>query len=352
MNISRILVVSVMLSMMGCDPGQPTGTTDYQASGYAAALSQSEFNRLAPETQYLVANKLLGTLFRGISAEDFFDLSNGTMELRLRSSTATFLTDLRASLKADIGLETIRSIDATIDGLDAEGNPTLVPRYVFDTSSNIRTNNRPRQLPLARIKEYPISREFFNHWMAYFLSNTIMFSPAYEMETTDMGDVQSMYRFLVTNLEDDKTVREIVRSNLPTLARWRVSRSPENHALEAYELYLGLFETEVDSYRGGIACKDYYLTPENEDYLIRQTDFPNTVPQLVLDSYYVTTCNDLYDAIAGHPLLLPRVTEVIINYLMAGRSLEDRLSMISAITASGAETFEDIFLGIIFRDST
>ena len=46
-----------------------------------------------------------------------------------------------------------------------------------------------------------------------------------------------------------------------------MSSSPENHALEAYELYLGLFETEEDSLRGGIACKDLYLTPDGRWHL-------------------------------------------------------------------------------------
>jgi hypothetical protein len=348
MKSFQLVTISILALITACDPGQPGGSVDFQASGYAASLSQNEFNSLPPEEQYQVANKLMGAMFRGISAEDFFDLSAGTSNLKLKASSSTFLTDTRKALTTDAGTQLIASIDSTIDGLDNEGNPTLPSRYIFDTTTNIEFNDRPRQLPLARIKEYPISREFFTQWMAYFLANTIMFSPAEEMETADFGDVQSMYSFLTTNLKADNSVRNIVRSNLPTLARWRVSRSPENHALEAYELYLGLFETEEDSFRGGIACKDFYLTPENQGYLLRTTSFPNTVPQLILDTYYVTTCSDLYDAIAGHTLLMPRVTEVIINYLMAGRSLEDRLSMIASITSSGAETFEDIFLSILF----
>mgnify|MGYP001818601012 CR=1 FL=1 len=190
----------------------------------------------------------------------------------------------------------------------------------------------------------------FVHWMAYVLINTIMFSPAEEMESTDFTDVQNMYRFLVTRLEEGASIRQIIRSNLSTLARWRVSRSPENHALEAYELYLGLFETEEDSYRGGIACKDLYLTNEDDGYLIRRTDFPNTTPQLILSNQYITTCDDLYEVIAGHPLLIPRVVEVIFNYFVELRedNLEYRQGMINAIAMSNPETFDDIFTAILF----
>jgi hypothetical protein len=328
------------MAVFGCDPGLPEGSNDFAAAGTAVALSQAEFNTLQPEDQYMVANKLLGTMFRGVPAEDFFNLEAGVANLQPVSSA--FLDDIRNALSRDMSNAEVLVYDTIIDGLDAEGNPVETDaKYRFDS-------RRPKELPLARIKEYEISRDMFVHWMAYILANTIMFSPAEEMESTDMADVQNMYRFLVTNLDEGTSIRQIIRSNLPSLARWRVSRSPENHALEAYELYLGLFETEEDSYRGGIACKDLYLTPNNEDYLIRRTDFPNTEPQLILGTNYITTCDDLYDVIAGHPLIIPRVTEVIINYFFSGRPLDVRTAMIASITASNPETFEDIFKAIIY----
>ena len=340
MRFKLPLILAVSMVVLGCDPGLPEGNNDFAAGGSAAALSQGQFNQLAPEQQYVVANKLLGTMFRGVSVEDFFDMNAGMTNLQPRSNN--FLNDIKNQLSTELSNAQLLVHDTAIDGLDAEGNPVPADaKYIFDS-------RRPKQLPLARIKEYDISRDMFVHWMAYILANTIMFSPAEEMESTDMADVQNMYRFLVTSLEEGATIRQIVRSNLPSLARWRVSRSPENHALEAYELYLGLFETEEDSYRGGIACKDLSLTPEDEDYLIRRTDFPNTEPQLILGTNYVTVCDDLYDVIAGHPILIPRVIEVIINYFFSGRPLDVRTSLIASITASNPETFEDIFKAILY----
>ncbi len=345
--LSKWFFVCTTVLLVGCDPGSPEGTAEFSAGGKAAALTQAEFNQLPPEQQYQVAHKLTATLFKGIPAEDFFDLSSGTDKLTPRNPN--FLNEVRAALKTKMNPFDRQAIDIEIDGIDSEGNPDPdQAKYLFDTRDDAERNQRPRQIPLARIKEYPLSRDQFVQWMAYFLANTIMFSPAEEMESTDMNDVQNMYRFLVDNLDKNNTVRQIIRSNLPSLARWRVSRSAENHALEAFELYLGLFETEEDSYRGGIACKDLYLTDEDNGYLIRRTDFPNTEPQLILGSSYVTTCDDLYDVIAGHSLLMPRVTEVIINYLMSGAPLQTRLDMIAAINASNPQTFSDIFTAIIF----
>jgi len=343
----KLLCMATLFGLAACDPGQPESSSGFNVSGYAAPLSQAEFNSLPPEQQYQVASKLYGTFFRGISAEDFFDLDSGVATLSPRSST--FLDDTKKSLRTSLTVEQLSAADSLIEGLDEEGNPDEDnAKYSFDADTDADENEKVMQLPLARIKEYPISRDLYVQWMSYFLSNTIMYSPAVEMESTDTVDAQNMYRFLTTNLREGNSVRQMVRSNLPSLARWRVSRSSENHALEAYELYLGLFETEEDSVKGGIACKDFYLTDEDSGYVISTTNIPNTEPQLVLEAYFITTCEDLYDVISGHPLIMPRAVEVLTNYIFSGRSREDRVNIINSIVSSGAETYEDIFTAMIF----
>jgi len=343
----KLLGLVAALGLAACDPGQPESNSGFNASGYAAPLSQAEFNSLSPEAQYQVASKLYGTMFRGISAEDFFNLDAGTANLSPKSST--FLTDTRKALSTTLTADELLAVETVIEGFDAEGNPVEDDaRYSFDTDTDANENEKPMQLPLARIKEYPVSRDLYVQWMAYFLSNTIMYSPAVEMESTDDVDAQNMYRFLTTSIRKKSTVSQMVRSNLPSLARWRVSRSSENHALEAYELYLGLFQTAEDSVKGGIACKDFYLTDEDSGYVISTTSLPNTEPQLILESFFITTCEDLYDVIAGHPLILPRAAEVLVNYLFSGRSREDRVNIINSIVSSGAQTYEDIFTAMIF----
>ena len=343
----KLVLLTAIFSLIGCDPGQPEASSGFNATGFTAPLSQAEFNTLKPEQQYQVASKIYGTLFRGISAEDFFDLNAGTGNLIPKSNT--FLNDTKQALSRSLSNEALITADTLIEGFDSEGNPNEDDaKYSFDSDTRPDENEKAKQIPLARIKEYPISRDLYVQWMAYFLSNTIMYSAAVEMESTDMVDAQNMYRFLTTKLQNKSSVREMVGSNLPSLARWRVSRSSENHALEAYELYLGLFETEEDSVKGGTACKDFYLTDEDSGYVLSTTSFPNTEPQLILDTYFITTCNDLYDVIAGHPLIMPRAAEVLVNYLFSGRSQQDRVNMINSIVRSGAETYEDIFTAMIF----
>lgn len=360
------LCLASTVSLVACDPGVPSGQTGFAAGGAAAPLTQDEFNQLPPEQQYQVASKLYATFFRGINAEDFFDMSGGMDKLKPKNDN--FINDVRAKLAKDLALDELSSYDRAIDGLDEDmSNPDpALARYVFDTRTDMESNQRPRQIPLARIKDYPVSRDLYVNWMAYFLANTIMYSPAEEMESTDMQDVQRIYRFLYSNIKKKATIQEMVRSILPSLARWRVARTPQNFALEAFENYLGLFQdgglTEAEKQQfpiiatlpqsienAGIACRDLYLTRASDDYLIGQTDFPNTTPLLILEESFVVTCNDVYDVVAGHSLLTPRAVEVIINYFFPGHLLRDkRLAVRQAIISANPQTYEDIFTAIIF----
>lgn len=362
----KLLCLISVVCLASCDPGVPSGQTDFNVGGAGASLTQAEYNALPPEQQYQVASKLYGTLFRGITVDQFFDFSNGIGTLQPLDSN--FLTNTRNQLSTNLSLEEVSVYDKAIDGLDDDlSNPDeSLARYSFDTRSDLENNQRPRQIPLARIKDYPISRDLYVNWMAYFMANTVQYSPAEEMESTDMQDVQRMFRFLYSNINDRASIRQMVGSNMSSLSRWRVSRTPQNHALEAFENYLGLFEggnlTDEDKIKfpvlaslstsignAGVACRDLYLTRASDDYLIGQTDFPNTSPKLILEDSFVVSCSDVYNVVAGHSLITPRAVEVIINYFMPGKALsEKRLAVSEAIVAAGPETYEDIITAILF----
>lgn len=364
--MSKLLFLISVICLASCDPGSPSGQTGFSVGGAAAPLSQAEYNSLTPEQQYQVASKLYGTLFRGITADEFFDLTNGVTALQ--PADTNFLVNTRNKLATNLSLDEVSVYDKAIDGLDEDlSNPDeSLARYSFDTRSNLENNQRPRQIPLARIKDYPVSRDLYVNWMAYFMANTVQYSPAEEMESTDMQDVQRMFRFLFNNIKDRTSIRQMVGSNMSSLSRWRVSRTPQNHALEAFENYLGLFEdgnlTDEDKVlfpvlaslstsieNAGLACRDLYLTRATDDYLIGQTDFPNTRPQLILEDSFVVNCADVYNVVAGHTLLIPRAVEVIINYFMPGQvQSEARLAVSEAIIAAGPETYEDIITAILF----
>jgi hypothetical protein len=346
--MNKCRFISILLSILlipACNSDLPSdGGDDFTPIGYAEPLSESEFEELSAEQQYQVASKLLGTMYKGLPVEDFLSISSSLRDpdLRVSNDNADFLQDVRDSLNTDLSYGEVVSIEQSLS------------KYDFSN------DERPKEEPLALIYEYPLSRQSFIAWMAHFLGNTIMFSPAEEMESTDIYDVQNTYKRLVTGLTDGNSVRQLIRSHLPSLQRWRVARTPENTGIEGFELYLGLFEMKADSARVGKACKDFYLTGEDEDYLLVSTNSVNTDPQIILkedtdddgvgDSggYFITTCDDFYNVLSGHPLIMPRACAVIVNYLMAERSASSRLEMCESIVSSGAVTFEDLFKGVIF----
>jgi hypothetical protein len=340
----RILAVAASLLLAACDSDLPS-ESEFLVFGYAAPLSESEFEALSPEQQYQVANKLLGTMYKGIPVEDFLDLSGDLSDpdLKTPNSEANFLRDVRDTLETDLNNGEVHDIEQRV--LNSS-------RYNFSGGDD---SPSAKEEPLAFIQETPLSRDSFIRWMAHFLANTILFSPAEEMESSFNADVRRTYDLLVEGLSAGHSVRQIIRSQLPSLQRWRVARTPENVGIEGFELYLGLFETIQDSKKVGIACQNFYLTDADDGYELVETDQINTDPQLILrendtGGYYITTCDDFYDILAGHPLVIPRTCEVIANYLMAERTLDDRLAMCESLTNSGATTFEDLFKGILFSE--
>jgi hypothetical protein len=347
LKLYPLLILGALSALTACDSDLPSDVgDDFTPTGYAEPLSDSEYQALSATEKYQVATKLIGTMYKGVPVADFFNTSSSLQSPQTSTAANNYLQDVRAAIQTDI----------------SNAQKTEIIEILASSKYNFSAMNanRPKEEPLALIHETPLSRNSFIAWMAHFLANTIMFSPAQEMESVDIFDVQNTYKRLVTSLTDRQSVRQIIRSHLPTLQRWRVARTPENAGIEGFELYLGLFDTIEDSKRVGKACQDLYLTDADDDYLLVSTNLVNTEPQIILQTdsngdgipdsggYFITSCDDFYNVIAGHPLTIPRVCEVIINYLMAERTLIDRLAMCESIANSGATRFDDIFKSILF----
>ncbi len=336
--MKRLLsLVILAAAIAGCDVGIPSkgAQAGFHVSGFAAPLSEDEYSRLSDEQQYRVANKLLGTMYRGVAVADFFDISQGMDRPALKEGRG-FLSSVEAALSTPLDGATLDYYDTLISGDEESG---VEARFSF--------RQTPKERPLARIYQYPLSKDMFDHWIAWHLANTILFSPAEEIDSANINDVQKVYNKLVEDLRNGKTVRQIVARHQRTQENWRRFRSPEDNTREMIEIYLGLFDRDEDVPRASIACKDLYLSNEDEGYELLSTGSPNTEPQLVLDSY-VTNCDEFYDLIAGHPLLIGRVITVLVEYFFAERSNSDRLKIVKSISASNPTTFEEIFKGIIF----
>jgi len=340
------------LSLQACEPTAPSlggasPLVNTPAKGSAAALSEAKFNALSLDKQYSVINKLLATVYSGVPVAEFYSLESG-QALSARHNSALELTALRTLLQNDLQAQTRSEYDQQIVGdefaLDDQGRSAPIEAaYYFD-------QNKPKEMPLARLYHYPLSRDAFSQWMSWHLANTILFSPAQEIDSADITDVQNLFRRLDLSIMGRQSIRTMVATHQNSVQNWRRFRSPEDNTREMMEIYLGIFDNDKEVPLASQACQDLYLTDESEGYKLAYTDYPNTEPVLVLNKY-VVNCREFYDVIASHPLLIPRVVSVLVDYFYTGHSVDERLAITQAISATNPVTFEDIFLTILFSET-
>ncbi|MBX2837704.1 MAG: hypothetical protein KTR35_12665 [Gammaproteobacteria bacterium] len=322
-------------------------TTNPESTIAAAALSggylvdDESFNLLSPYEQYRVANKLLATVYKGLPVDEYFDLDQG-FNNPITMNDGTFFSDLIAQLNTPISDEELFEIDLVILGseqVDSEGYPDIEADFDF-------SRDRPRELPLARISSYPVSKQGFEHWMAWHLTNSILFSPATEMDSTSMIDAQNIYRRLVNGISEDAPIATIVSAHMRSLENWRRFRSPEDNTREMMEIFLGLEDQDADVPKASKACQDLYLTDDRDGYLLAYTDFPNGEPQDVLNTTIVN-CDDFYDAVAAHERLIPTVVFHLVNFFHAEHQFVAKQAIAARVLESQPVTFTDVFEQIL-----
>ena len=359
--LQSILLVVLGFFLSGCKPSSPEksagGGVDVPQHGFM--LTQSGFNGLSPDDQFVVANKALSTMFQGLPMDEFFDLTQGLDDPQVQypdfinATQAKLLTPLTSAQLKLAGELTFGREDNVATADVDESIPAAFVASENAVFAASEVNDFPHQVTMSKIQGYPLSKNQFVHWMSYFLANTIMFSPAREMDSTDEQDIGRVLAYLELNLGADRPIRDVIKGWLNNLSRWRVSRSPENHALEMFELYLGIFndtlEEQANTINGGKACSAWYLTDNGEQYQLKKDPYIDEgVESVKVFDNLISSCAELYDLVAGHPLVIPRVTEVIVNYFLEGTAADEKQALIQSIVNTGPVTFQDIFLPIIF----
>ena len=333
------MVLSFLCGVVGgCSPDLPGGDSH---SSYPDELKESEYNSLSNEGKYRVANKLLATVFRGMPVDEFYNISNGMDSLQLKAGNG-FLGQTKTAFSTELTQEQRNNYDLVITDKNASAVDSLFSINFADSDGPW-----PKQLPLARIYAYPLSKDVFDNWIAYVLANTILFSPAEEIDSATIRDVQKVFDMLREDLRENRSIRQIISRHQRTQENWRRFRSPEDNTREMMEIYLGLFDRDADVPRAAKACQNLFLTNEADDYELISNGFVNTAPQYVLDTYIVN-CDDFYDVIANHPLVITRVTTVLVEHFFSTSTSEERAKVIKNVVSGNPVTFQEIFKSILF----
>jgi hypothetical protein len=296
-NNKLAVVIFIWLLVAGCGGGGGSGSGGSGGGGNASGtvnlnkFSSEDWQNLSDEEKLALANKANATLYKGVSSQAFFDYSIQT-GLQLIMSDSNQIELLETKLSRSLG-----DINAYLDLIDE--------KYTFDS------RKKPLQYPLAMLYEFPLSRELYDAWMAYQLSNTILFSPAVELESCDYIDIQSIFYRLFHLIGEDASIRDIVYEHMISQENWRRFRSPEDNTREMMEIFLAHFVDE-DVPIASQACKNWSLTDESDGYRLF-IDFDANTEPLSLLGRTVVDCYDFYDAVAEHGNLIPTVTASLVD---------------------------------------
>ena len=327
MLVRYFAILVIIMAVYGCSNDDEAKPGSVKASG----LSEEEYNSLSAEQKYRVVNRLTSTLYKGVQAKNFFNLNKGVKELVLQDGASTI-----GSIKASLS-EPLTDKDSYFLRID--------DKYTFDSTSEY-AGFITQQKPSAIIFELPLSKDYFEFWMAYRLANTILFSPAVELESVGYIDIQSIMYRLTWMIGEGKSIKDIVYEHMISQENWRRFRSPEDNTREMMEIFLARFnDDEVPM--AAIACKNWYLTDGGQDYQLVIDYNQNTESQNILETT-ITTCYDFYRAVSEHASLMPRIVSVLVDDFFAEDSADAKAEMVSNILATNPTTFQELFTTIIF----
>lgn len=346
MRSNGMLVTALFLSLLACGKDDSTsvvGSNEQTTTAPAplnqrtedlTPLSDTEYAALTDLQKYAVANKLATALYKGVAAKDFLNLNAGLQTVKA-SSTANYVAQTRARLGTRLAADVRASAIARADAYTYFRNTAVdVNTKFYDTKSTM--------YPLATVYELPLSLDAYARWMAYVLMNTILFSPALELDSVKSDDVANVYNRLVDAIEAGRPVREIVYEHMVSQENWRRFRSPEDNTREMLEIFLNRFiDAEVP--KASIACKNWRIS----GYTLVKTGPVNTVPQQILDTV-VVNCENFYRAVADHDDLMPTVATVLVNTFFTDASVELKRKLIANLLATRPISFTDLFSTILF----
>ena len=333
--IILILIFALAACGGGGDSGGNGGKDDKNDSSnsqtapspevFLERLSDEEYNALTEEEKFAVSNKALGALYKGIAPDAFFDLGNGVLALALQTDQ-NYLTQIENDLSKTVNESQYRNL--------------ISRKYEFDEKQE------PIQHPLALLHEIPLSKNYFEIWMAYQLTNTILFSPAVELDTVTYADARTVFDRLLNMIRQGNSIRQIVYEHMISQENWRRFRSPEDNTREMMEIFLGRFiDSEVPL--AAMACKNWSLEEDNDEYRLVIGADKNTEPVEILETTLVE-CLEFYSAVANHADLIPTVVATLVNIFFNGYLSEDKDKIVDEIVAGEPSTFNDIFQNIIF----
>ena len=284
-------------------------------------LPDASYNQLNETQKLQVADKLLSTLFFGYPLQ----------EIQEKIASGSFIESVKSGLD--------------VDKTDKEWLENyIIDEDIFSQKSyneQVAVDILTRFYAMEKLDSY-----FIKNWTAYILTQTIMFSPAYELESTHTPNIARVYNRLVNMLEVESGMRYITYVHMMSEDNWRRFRSPEDNGREMMEIFtLDMDDSHVPL--AGQALKNWKLDRDSDTLVVSLNE--NRQP-LSLFGTTIYNGDDFYREMAKSDLFTTGVTRRLVDFFFPNAAMEKRVQITNTIVSSSPETWQDILLQIVFSE--
>ena len=283
-------------------------------------MEDSTFNGLDQKKKYIVAEKLLNSMF----------FSYPYFELKKRIESGTFLSDINKQL-----LLSLNSMDE-------------VEERIHNSNRYYQDEYRSDVLILSRFFEMSkLDKHFYNHWVSYMLTQTILFSPAVELGTVAESDIYGIYNRLYQLQESEVGMRYATFLHMKSNENWRRFRSPEDNGREMLEIYaLDTNDTHVPFVAQ--ALQNWHLSRDKETLVVGLNK--NQEPLTLMDDMKFKSGIEFYAALSNSKAFTKGITTRLVNFMFTTTEASKKDKIINSIIASKPETWSDILKQILFSE--
>jgi len=283
-------------------------------------INDTSFNELSEKQKYLVADKLLSSMF----------FAYPYSELKRRVESGTFLSDIQEQL------------------LLSQNSMYEVEERIHDANRYDQNEYKADMLILSRFFEMPrLDKHFYNHWVSYVLTQTILFSPAVELDTVASADTYGIYNRLYNLQESEVGMRYSTFLHMQSLENWRRFRSPEDNGREMLEIYaLDTDDTHVPL--AAQALKNWHLNRDQETLVVGLNR--NGEALTVMDDMTFKTGLEFYASLSNSKAFTKGVVTRLVNFMFTTTANSKKDEIIAAVVASKPETWSDILKQILFSE--
>jgi hypothetical protein len=281
-------------------------------------MDDASFNELSKKQKYLVADKLLSSMF----------FAYPYAELESRVNSGTFISDVQEQLLLSLN------------------SMSEVEERVHDANRYDQNEYKSDMMILSRFFEMPkLDKHFYNHWVSYILTQTILFSPAVELDTVASADVYGIYNRLYNLQESEVGMRYATFLHMQSLENWRRFRSPEDNGREMLEIYaLDADDTHVPL--TAQALQNWHLNRDKETLVVGLNKNVETLS--LMDDMTFKTGVEFYASLANSKAFTKGVVTRIVNFMFTTTANSNKDEIIDTIVASNPETWSDILKQILF----